>query len=131
MKENKDPTPVELLKMFAEGAKIRRKTWSSGEHIYIENGKIISGGGINYSPDISTILDGYYDGYYELYEAPKKLKRYWLWDVKTSGTCWYRPSYFMDENGKSTTGYSYYSQWQAIEKRKAEPEQFIDVEVES
>lgn len=126
--ENKEPTPVELLKMFADGAKIRLKMWknlSTTSYAVISKiGKCVDQDGYAFNPTIEKILAGEY----ELYREPKKLKRYWLWDMKDCG--WRRLSEYYDEDGINTDG-DLNLAWDYTERHKAEPEQFIDVEVES
>lgn len=127
--ENKEPTPAELLKMFADGAKIRQKRWAKNEYIFLKGNDVFDAGNAcitkTFRPSISSILEGEY----ELYKEPKKLKRYWLWDINKDG--WYRAATYLDENGVCTDNTGCLQElWHSLEKRKAEPEQYIDVEVD-
>ena len=126
---SKEPSPVELLKMFADGAKIRHKNWDKDEYVVLKGNIVIDDEDYPTTyvkPALSSILNGEY----ELYKEPKKLKRFWIWDIHNDG--WYRTSSYLDEDGMGTCQVSYLQgKWHGLEKRKAEPEQFIDVEVES
>lgn len=126
--ENKEPSPVELLKMFVEGAKIvslrhnRNFQW-----IQIVDGKVLCDDGGYGDAFVSSILNGEY----ELYREPKKLKRFWIWNLRhPNNGSWFMSGEYLDENGKKTNGANTSMNWDNMEKRKAEPEQFIDVEVE-
>lgn len=123
--ENKEPSPAELLKMFADGAKIRKLEWHPDAYLYLIGSTIYDNDGIEFDVSVTSLLNESW----ELYKEPKKLKRYWLWDMRKQGSSWFRDSNFLDEKGLASDGIKA-AYWDNYEKRKAEPEQYIDVEVE-
>jgi len=62
-----------------------------------------------------------YDNW-ETCEDPKPKKKYWLWAVKfksCAGSYWAITTEYMDEQGLTTSGISYYT-WENYEKIKHE-----------
>ena len=61
------------------------------------------------------------------YTEPKKLKRFWQWKVR--GDYWYRPDFYLDDDGIDTAGSQFYTRntWESLEKIKIEDD-YIEVE---
>lgn len=82
----------ELLPMFRKGAKIRRKVWSAGEYIQIQNGKVY----VNSSKQelVTLSCESFTVNDWEFYQEPID----WDYIIKHKCLCW-----FWDDNEKSKT----------------------------
>jgi hypothetical protein len=122
-------TREEAIKALVDGKIVIAKDNYGQWYVKFQAGRFTYSSSINDSNFCGDFeFRDYYS--YKIYEEPKKkkLKRFWLWNVKLNSGDIIKSEFYLDEDCKATSGLEIYKDPGALLKKHKN--EFIDIEVE-